>query len=232
MSIQADQIIVALDHANFDECKSFVNSIGSNLRFVKIGSILYSACGPKVLEFFAQKNIRIFLDLKYHDIPNTVSHSIEAVLQHAPIDLLTIHASGGSEMISQAKQTVEESKTKTQLIAVTVLTSLDQKNLSEIGFASEPSTMVLKLANLAITSGADGVVCSPNEIGLIRKNISKKITVVVPGIRPAGEKTNDDQKRTATPEHAFEQGASYVVIGRPITQGKNPADVFQKILQG
>lgn len=233
MSLDANKIIVALDHANFDECKTFVEKVGSSLRFVKIGSILFSSVGPQILEYFSKKNVKIFLDLKYHDIPNTVSHSISGVLQHAFIDMLTIHASGGREMIFEAKQAIQESGQKTELLAVTILTSLDQKNLTEIGFAFAPHESVVNLANLAIDSGADGIVCSSAELEIVRKRISKKMTIVVPGIRPAfQEKAGDDQKRTATPEYAFEKGASYIVVGRPITQAENPAEVLEKIVQG
>ena len=229
--LDPEKIIVALDHANFDECRLFVQAAGESLKFVKIGSILFSSAGPGILDFFAKKQIKIFLDLKYHDIPNTVSHSVSAVLRHAPINLLTIHASGGREMIFESKQAITESGQKTELVAVTVLTSLDQKNLQEIGYAFDPNEAVVNLAKLAIDSGADGIVCSSNELEIVRKRIPKKITIVVPGIRPAfQEKANDDQKRTATPEYAFEKGANYIVIGRPITQDKNPAEVIAKIV--
>lgn len=233
MSLDTEKIIVALDHANFDECKSFIQNIGSSLRFVKVGSILYSAVGPEILDFFSKKNVKVFLDLKYHDIPNTVANSISSVLKHAPIDLLTIHASGGREMIFEAKQAIRESGQKTELVAVTILTSLDHKNLQEIGFGFEPNEAVVNLARLAIDSGADGIVCSSAELETVRRRIPKKMTIVVPGIRPAfQEKAGDDQKRTATPEYAFDQGASYIVVGRPITQAKNPAEILNKIVKG
>lgn len=234
MSLSSEKIIVALDHDSFDDAKKCVDSIGSSLKIAKVGSILYSACGSKILEQLSKKNIKIFLDLKYHDIPNTVAGSIRAVLQHAPIELLTIHASGGAEMIRAAKNAILESKSnsKTKLLCVTILTSLDEDNLKQIGYAKNPQDMVLQLAKLAHESGTDGIVCSSNELDAIRKNLSKELITVIPGIRPAShEKNSDDQKRVATPRFAFEHGANYIVIGRPITEAKDPQQVFQHILQ-
>jgi orotidine-5'-phosphate decarboxylase len=235
MSLSPEKIIVALDHDNFDDCKKFIETVESSLKIAKVGSILYSAAGSKVLEYLSKKNIKIFLDLKYHDIPNTVAGSIRAVLQHAPIELLTIHASGGLEMIRAAKNAIVESKTnsKTKLLSVTILTSLDEKNLKQIGFEKNPENMVLQLAKLAFDSGSDGIVCSSNELNSVRKNLSKDLITVVPGIRPSFlEKKSDDQKRVTTPKFAFENGANYIVIGRPVTEAKNPAEIFQHILKG
>ncbi len=243
MSLSSEKIIVALDHDNFDDAIKCIDSIGNNLKIAKVGSILYSACGAKILEHLSKKSIKIFLDLKYHDIPNTVAGSIRAVLQHAPIELLTIHASGGAEMIRAAKNAILESKSnsKTKLLCVTILTSLDEDNLKQIGYAKNPQDMVLQLAKLAHESGTDGIVCSSNELDAIRKKLSKDLITVLPGIRPASHENNfrpdrhpawsDDQKRVATPRFAFEHGANYIVIGRPITEAKDPQQVFQHILQ-
>ena len=232
--LNAEKIIVALDHDNFDDAKKCVEAIGAHLKIAKVGSILYSASGAKVLDYLSKKNIKIFLDLKYHDIPNTVAGSIRAVLQHAPIELLTIHSSGGAEMIRAAKNAIVESKSnlKTKLLSVTILTSLDESNLKQIGYAKNPQEMVLQLAKLAQESGTDGIVCSSNELDVIRKNLSKELITVIPGIRPAShEKNSDDQKRVATPRFAFDHGANYVVIGRPITEAKDPVKVFQQIIE-
>ncbi len=231
MSISPDKIIVALDHDNFNDAQKCVDAIGTNLKIAKVGSILYSASGASVLEYLAKKNIKIFLDLKYHDIPNTVAGSIRAVLAHAPIELLTIHASGGSEMIRAAKNAIIESKnnSQTKLLSVTILTSLDEKNLSQIGYQNNPEEMVVRLAKLAHESGTDGIVCSSNELDTVRKNLSKDLITVVPGIRL--DKTSDDQKRVATPQFAFDHGATYIVVGRPITESKNPSQAFQQIIE-
>lgn len=232
MSFLSDRIIVALDHDNFDDAKKFIDSMGSALKFVKVGSILFSACGPKILEYVASKNLKIFLDLKFHDIPNTVAGSIRGVLKMAPIDLLTIHASGGSEMIFAAKNAIIESKNKTKLLSVTILTSLDEQNLKSIGFHESPESMVVRLAKLAHASGSDGIVCSSQELSLVNEACSKDLIKVIPGIRPAFlEKNLDDQKRVATPKFAFDHGANFIVIGRPITEAKNPAEVFKQIVE-
>lgn len=234
MSLSPEKIIVALDQENLHDCKKFIESIGSSLKIAKVGSILFSACGATVLEYLAKKNIKIFLDLKFHDIPNTVAGSIRSVLNLAPIEMLTIHASGGTEMIREAKNAIVESKTnsKTKLLSVTILTSLDEKNLKQIGFQDNPETMVVRLATLAYESGSDGIVCSSNELSLVRESCSKGLITVIPGIRPAFlERNQDDQKRVATPRFAFDHGANYIVIGRPITQVKNPAEVFQQIVE-
>lgn len=234
MSLSADRIIVALDQENFDDAKKCIDAIGSNLKIAKVGSILYSACGAKILEYLSKKNINIFLDLKYHDIPNTVAGSIRSVLQHAPIELLTIHASGGSEMIRAAKNAIVESKSnsKTKLLSVTILTSLDEKGIQQIGFPKKPVEMVLHLAKMAFDSGSDGIVCSSEELDAVRKNLPKELITVIPGIRPTFlEKQKDDQKRVATPKFAFDHGANYIVVGRPITHASDPADVLKRIIE-
>ena len=232
MSFNAEKIIVALDHDNFDDAKTCVDTIGSQLKIAKVGSILYSACGAKILEYLSGKNIRVFLDLKYHDIPNTVDGSIRAVLKHAPIELLTVHSSGGAEMIRAAKNAIIESKSNstTKLLSVTILTSLDEQNLISIGFKENPEDMVVRLAKLAHASGTDGVVCSSNELEAIRKHLPRDLLAVVPGIRL--EQNSDDQKRVATPKFAFDHGADYIVVGRPITESNNPSESFQHILGG
>jgi orotidine-5'-phosphate decarboxylase len=233
MSLNAEKIIVALDHDNFDDCKKFIESVESKVKFVKVGSILFSACGPKILEFIASKKLKIFLDLKFHDIPNTVAGSIRATLSHAPIDLLTIHASGGAEMIAAAKEAIIQSKQKTKLLSVTILTSLDEQNLVSIGYKENSENMVVRLAKLAHASRSDGIVCSSNELEVIQKHLPKELIKVIPGIRPSFlEKNSDDQKRVATPKFAFDQGANFIVIGRPITEAKKPLEVFDRILKG
>lgn len=233
MSLQAEKIIVALDHDNFDDCKKFIESVESKIKFVKVGSILFSACGPKILEFVASKKLKIFLDLKFHDIPNTVAGSIRAALSHAPIDLLTIHSSGGAEMIAAAKEAITASKQKTKLLSVTILTSLDEQNLVSIGYKDNPENMVVRLAKLAHAAGSDGIVCSSNELEMIQKHLPKDLIKVIPGIRPSFlEKNSDDQKRVATPSFAFDHGANFIVIGRPITESKKPLEVFDRILKG
>ncbi|MEZ4846991.1 MAG: orotidine-5'-phosphate decarboxylase [Bdellovibrionota bacterium] len=232
MSIHSEKVIVALDQDNFEDARSCVEAIGDQLAIAKVGSILYSACGAKILEYLSGKNVKIFLDLKYHDIPNTVAGSIRAVLKHAPIELLTVHSSGGAEMIRAAKNAIIESKSnsKTKLLSVTILTSLDEQNLISIGYKENPENMVVRLAKLAHASGTDGVVCSSSELDAIRKHLPKSLLTVVPGIRL--EQNDDDQKRVATPRFAFDHGADYIVVGRPITESKNPAQSFQHILKG
>lgn len=219
-----DRIIVALDARVRVECENLVRSLEPDLRAVKIGSVLFSAEGPSVLRWAASRNLKVFLDLKFHDIPSTVSGAVSAVCRLAPLSFLTLHASGGSEMIRAARRAVDESegRTKPKLLAVTVLTSLSESHLKEIGFQSpEPRVAVERLARMAVASGADGIVCSPKEVSLLRSVLPKEVDLVVPGIRSGGA-SKDDQERTAGAKEAVRAGASYLVIGRPITGASEP----------
>lgn len=226
-----ERIIVALDQPNRTACQELVTKLGSEVQFVKVGSVLFSAEGPPLLEEITAKGLKLFLDLKFHDIPNTVAGAVSSVCRLAPLSFLTLHASGGGEMIRAARRAVDksEAKTKPKILAVTVLTSLSASHLQEIGFRStDPKEMVPHLAKLAVDAGADGIVCSPQEVALVRGVVPKEVKLVVPGIRPATS-NKGDQQRTATPKDAIGAGADYLVIGRPITAAEDPAAAFRLI---
>ena len=199
------------------------------MSFCKIGLELFSAEGPAAVEAIRQRHKRVFLDLKLHDIPRTVARAVEAAARHG-IELLTVHASGGREMMQAARDAAGKfGPARPRLVAVTLLTSLDREDLAAIGVAREPPDHVLALAELAMTSGMDGVVCSPREVALLRRTLGTQPILVVPGIRPAAAERGD-QKRTATPAEAARDGATYIVVGRPILDAPDPARAARQIL--
>ena len=169
----------------------------------------------------------VFLDLKYHDIPNTVAKACEAAAKMG-VWMINVHAMGGSQMMKAAKKAIQNSKHQPIIIAVTVLTSMEQSDLAEIGMSGTPEENVIRLAKLAHASELDGVVCSAHEVGLIRQEVGQDFCLVTPGIRPEGSAVND-QKRIMTPKEALTAGSSYLVIGRPITQSDNPIKVLKNI---
>ncbi len=177
----------------------------------------HGAAGVQKVRAAAGAKAKLFLDLKLHDIPNTVAGAVRAAVAGCAPDFLTVHASGGREMMCAAV----EAAAKTKILAVTVLTSLDADELSAVGQGADAQEQVLRLARLAVEAGAGGIVCSPREIALLRKELPREILLVVPGIRPAGSKAGD-QKRIMTPAEATAAGADYLVIGRPITQADDP----------
>ena len=193
---------------------------------VKLGLEFFNAHGPQGVQTILENRINpsVFLDLKYHDIPNTVAGAIESVAS-LDVSFLNVHAAGGSEMMRAAKGACP---VKTKLLAVTVLTSLNDSALEEVGQAAPAADQVLRLARLTHASGLDGVVCSAHEIKTLRNALSPNFVLMVPGIRPAGSEAGD-QKRIMTPREAVDAGATHLVIGRPITQAKNPADAARAI---
>ncbi len=223
-------VIVALDYS-LSEADLFLASFPK--AFIKVGYQLFYEAGPAWVERKKAEGYQIFLDLKLHDIPNTVYEGVKAV-SRLGVDFLTIHASGGSEMIKRARQAVEETATsghRTRLLAVTQLTSTDQMMLNhELQIAGDVSSSVIHLAQLAEQSGADGVICSGQEVAEIKAATSASFLAVTPGIRPQ-EAGKDDQKRVVTPVEAIHRGADYLVIGRPITKAADPAEVYQAILE-
>ncbi len=226
-----ERLIVAIDTQDRSETLKLLNRF-PEIRMAKVGSVLFTSEGPAILSEFENRKINVFLDLKFHDIPNTVAGAVENVCHYKSVTMLTVHASGGRAMIMAAREAINRSATakKPLLLAVTMLTSLDAESAEEIGFQEGPLTShVLRLAKLATASGADGLVCSPQEIPILRKELPKKTLLVVPGIRPAGLAGQDDQKRTATPMDAIQAGADYLVIGRPITDSKDPKASFESI---
>ena len=216
----ARRLIAAIDTADAARARALVEAVAPHCGLVKLGLEAFCALGPSVLESAADS--AVFLDLKLHDIPNTVAGAVRALLPGKPA-MLTLHASGGSAMIAAARDAAEAAgEARPILLAVTVLTSLSAAALAETGVADAPVAQVLRLARLALAAGADGLVCGPREIAALRDALGKTPVLVVPGIRPAGA-AQGDQARVATPEAAISAGADYIVVGRPITAAPDPA---------
>jgi orotidine-5'-phosphate decarboxylase len=188
---------------------------------VKVGSQLFTACGPRAVEELADLGFDIFLDLKFHDIPNTVSGAVAAAAELPGIRLLTMHASGGAEMMQAAKAALPATARRPALLGITILTSLNARLMKGIRIAGTPGSRALALARLAKKSGLDGVVASAHEVAAIRRACGADFLIVVPGVRPANSSLND-QSRVATPSEAIQAGADYLVVGRPITGATNP----------
>jgi len=223
------KIIVALDYADSASALNLVNQLDSSLCKLKVGKELFTAAGPQLVEKLIAKNFQVFLDLKFHDIPNTVAKACEAA-SNLGVWMLNVHASGGTAMMQAALEGLNKSKHSPYLIAVTVLTSMSQANLNEIGIENNIENQVLNLAKLTQLAGLHGVVCSALEAELLKRHLALDFLLVTPGIRPASA-SKDDQSRILTPTQALTAGASYLVIGRPITQAANPIDALIAINQ-
>lgn len=221
------KIVIALDYANTQDALQFAEQLDPAICRLKVGKELFTAAGPKLVEALIAKGFGVFLDLKFHDIPTTVAKACEAA-SRLGVWMLNVHASGGSAMMEAAREGVERSGQKPILIAVTVLTSMNQEMLNEVGVVGSVSDQVLKLASLTQKSGLDGIVCSAQEAPMIRKALGDKFCLVTPGVRPA-DAALDDQSRVVTPSQALALGSSYLVIGRPITKSKNPLETLIKI---
>ncbi len=229
-----DRLIVALDAPTLEVAEKWLSELKGVVHYYKVGLELFTAHGWKAVNLVRNYGGRIFLDLKLHDIPNTVSRTLAAVCEHE-VDMVNVHALGGFEMMAMAREAVEKYSSghviKPQLIAVTVLTSHDQKTLSrELRVRGSVKEEVLHLAGLAKKAGLDGIVCSPEETVWVRKKFKQDFLIVTPGIRPLGA-DKGDQKRIHTPEKALKAGSDYIVIGRPITQAPNPRETAVKILE-
>lgn len=228
----AKRIIIALDVGNRGEALSLINQL-EGVEIFKVGLELFTAEGPSLLEKIKALGKKVFLDLKLHDIPNTVAEAVKVGVRHG-VHMLTLHSSGGREMLekavaSAAAEADKEGVEKPLLLAVTVLTSLKSDQLREIGMTDDTFSQVLRLAKLAKEAGVDGVVCSPQEIEIVKKETGRDLLVVAPGIRPLWAAAHD-QKRIMTPSLAIKKGADYLVIGRPITEAPSPQEAFLKIL--
>ncbi len=222
-------IVVALDYADAQDALQLASELDPSLCKLKVGKELFTTAGPHLVEQLQSRGFQVFLDLKFHDIPNTVGKACEAA-SRLGVWMLNVHASGGSAMMQAAREGVDKSGQEPLLIAVTVLTSMTQENLTEIGIHTPLQQHALHLADLAHQAGLDGVVCSAHEANSIKKAISKDFVTVTPGIRPASASL-DDQSRVMTPARALQMGADYLVIGRPITQAENPLLALQAIHQ-
>ncbi len=220
-------IIVVLDYPSSDAALALVEQLDPKRCNVKVGKELFTRAGPDVVRALVDRGFRVFLDLKYHDIPNTVGAACAAATDLG-VWMLNVHASGGPAMLQAARAAVGDAADRPKIIAVTVLTSLDSNDLSAAGFAGDTATTASKLAKLTEECGLDGVVCSPQEIAMMRAERSDNFLLVTPGIRPAGSAVGD-QKRVMTPADALAAGASYLVIGRPITAAPDPMEAFAAI---
>jgi orotidine-5'-phosphate decarboxylase len=217
-------IAVALDAPDLETAKTWAKEVSPYVSTLKIGLETYLRDGKKSIEQIKEiSNCDLFLDLKLHDIPATVAGACRSVADLNP-KYLTVHASGGPEMINEAAKTLPN----TLIVAVTILTSIDEKNLQEIGFKNSSKESAVNLAKLAVAAGARAIVCSPQEVGEIRKNVDSSIVLITPGIRPQGSSSND-QQRIATPQDALLNGANLLVIGRPITGSDNVGEAAKRI---
>ena len=224
-----NKLIVALDTADANQARVWAEAVAPSAGLLKLGLEFFLANGAE--GFKAIAGAPIFLDLKLHDIPNTVAGGVRAVLPLRP-RMLTIHASGGSAMIRAAHQAACVAATdRPMILAVTVLTSLDQTDLVAVGVAATPAEQVMRLARLAIEAGADGLVCSPLEVAMLRQALGPAVKLVVPGIRPEGA-ASGDQARTMTPAAAIAAGADWIVVGRPITGARDPGMAAADIAAG
>jgi orotidine-5'-phosphate decarboxylase len=218
------RVIVALDYAALAEALAMLERLDPALCRVKIGKELFTRCGPGIVGAACERGFDVFLDLKFHDIPNTVAGACRAAAELG-CWMINVHASGGRAMLEAARAAVDASPKPPLLIAVTVLTSLDRAALAECGNDIEPAELALKLAQLAQDSGLDGVVCAATEAKAMRDRFGSGFLLVTPGIRPSGAAA-DDQRRIATPGAAIAAGADYLVIGRPVTQAADPNQVL------
>lgn len=221
------RIIVALDYPSADAALQLVGQLSPELCRLKVGKELFTRAGPQLVESLAGQGFDVFLDLKFHDIPNTVASAC-----HAAADLgvwmLNVHALGGARMLEAAREGVSRAGHSPLLIAVTILTSMDETDLAGVGLAGSPLDNVMRLAGLAQQSGLDGIVCSSREVMPLRAELNRDFKLVTPGIRPAGSQA-DDQRRIMTPVDAVTNGSDYLVIGRPVTQAEDPVGVLRTI---
>ena len=225
--IQTSPVIVALDFPSEHETMQLVNQLEPSLCRLKVGKELFTRCGPVLVKQLVDKNFDVFLDLKYHDIPNTVAKACAAAADLG-VWMLNVHALGGEKMMLAARQVLAADNSPL-LIAVTWLTSSGQAELDALGIKATPQQMVSRLASMSQNAGLDGVVCSAQEAPILRQIMSEDFLLVTPGIRPA-DSQKDDQCRVVTPEKAIADGASYLVIGRPVTQAKDPCKVLRTII--
>lgn len=213
-------VIVAMDYSDLASVEALADQLDPTQCRLKVGKELFTHCGPQVVRSIQDRGFDIFLDLKFHDIPNTVAGAVKAAADLG-VWMVNVHASGGARMMEAAKEALANYQSAPSLIAVTVLTSMEQQDLQGIGLDCEPVDQVIRLARLTKDCGLDGVVCSAQETDILRKEIGSDFQLVTPGIRPANTEQGD-QRRVATPGSAMASGSSYLVIGRPITQHTDP----------
>ncbi|MBN1571752.1 MAG: orotidine-5'-phosphate decarboxylase [Deltaproteobacteria bacterium] len=224
-----ERIIVALDYADLKTAEELVRYLKGIISFFKVGLELFTSSGPGAVKMVTENGAKVFLDLKFHDIPNTVVGAVSSAL-NLSVSMLNVHAAGGEEMMRAAAKTAAESENRPKLLAVTVLTSIDEEGFRQIGFSGSIGDSVVNLAKSAKNSGLDGVVCSPNEIRPVREILGADFLIVTPGVRPTWSQ-KDDQRRVMTPAEALNAGADYIVIGRPITADKDPRRAAERIIE-
>ena len=223
-------VVVALDFEQKADALNLVSQLDPTLCRLKIGKEMFTHFGPQFVQQLQQRHFDVFLDLKFHDIPNTVAKAVKAAADLG-VWMVNVHASGGSKMMHAAREALTTyGADKPYLIAVTVLTSMEQSDLTELGINQTPEQQVLKLATLTHQVGLDGVVCSAQEAALLKQQFGKHFCLVTPGIRPASS-SQDDQKRVMTPAQALFAGVDYMVIGRPITKALHPLQALNAIVQ-
>lgn len=223
------ELILALDVPTREEAAPILRQLRGELKWVKIGLQLFTAYGPNYVREVAGMGFHVFLDLKLHDIPNTVAKAVESLCP-LPIRMLTLHTAGGGEMMRAAVTAQQKGNPSLLLLGVTVLTSMNDAGLREIGVDSLAPAQVERLGHLAAASGLRGLVCSPQEVTLLRGALPPGMQLVTPGIRPAGEAGGDDQKRVMTPAEAARTGSTYIVVGRPILKATDPAAAARAII--
>jgi orotidine-5'-phosphate decarboxylase len=230
MSTSAEKIILALDVDSFEAAEEMVKKLSGMIGIYKVGMQLFTRCGPRIIEMIHAHRGRVFLDLKFHDIPNTVARAVEEACKHN-VFMLTVHAQGGKRMMASAVAAAgmrRGASSPPLIVAVTVLTSMSQEDLQELGIDAPIQSAVSRLAALARQAGTSGVVASAKEAPLIRASCGKDFIIVTPGIRPQGSSPGD-QKRTVTPAEAFAAGADYLVIGRPVLEAPDPVQAARDI---
>ena len=226
--MELPKIYVALDYQSASDADALIEQLPSGKVGLKVGKELFTSAGPQWVASLVEKGFSIFLDLKFHDIPNTVAKAVTAAAKLG-VDVVNVHASGGSRMMKAAADALKETDNPPLLIGVTVLTSMDESDLKELGISKSANEQVEYLARLAKSSGLKGVVCSAQEANMLKAACGNDFKLMTPGIRPEGS-SKDDQRRTMTPAEAVTVGVDYMVIGRPITQSPNPAQAVENIL--
>jgi len=222
-------IFCAIDTSNIETATNLVSQIKPYIGGIKLGLEFFTSCGISGCHTMKEFNLPMFIDLKLHDIPNTVASALRGIFSLEP-EYTTLHISGGSEMLKSSISLKNELQSKTNLLGVTILTSFDDNTIEELGFGSSVKHSIEQLTSIAYESGLDGIVCSPHEVKHIKETYKNKLKLIVPGIR-SGNNVNDDQKRTLSAKEAINAGADIIVVGRPITKAKDPAESAQKLLQ-
>ncbi len=221
------KIIVALDYPSANAALAFADSVSPSDCKLKVGLELFTVAGANLVEKLTEKGFDVFLDLKFHDIPNTVAQACRAAASMG-VWMVNVHALGGPNMLAAAREAIDASQSKPLLIGVTILTSHSQNDLEQIGLKGSPGEMVANLASMSQQSGLDGVVCSPHEVLTLKSALGESFILVTPGVRPTGSDIND-QQRVMTPTEALSQGSDYLVIGRPITKAPDPVAALKEI---